>query len=686
MKNIARWLDHYSKRLCCILLAVCLVCFACMGLVESNFGKVSRHKDSYSLAELAEQIQENNTTYGKDVEVSFTPAANTRITIMTMKPSNASDTTPVPTVIACHGSNDTMSSYLISCTEIARRGYGVVLFDGEGHGESTLTLGPNTHNSAGFEAVVEYAMSLGWVDENNIGITGHSWGSRQVNAVVNWMNTNTSNHIKAALYCGSGRGLDMDPQESKIYLGAIAGVYDEHLNNMTGNSSYDFSSQRNARVQCDWVWPEFSTDEVDPSWLAGRGGSAPIDFGSDAEVQMEVWYTSHGIEPYDPASELNVDPGSLVFFNPNVTHEGTVYSPEGVACIISFFQATLGTPNGVKFLPGSNQITQISKYFSFIALISLFLMFFPLFNVLMNTEFFKKLKKGVCDDNDPALPSWHTAKGQIQYWGINLLTLAISLSLFFLICKGDTGDSMYFPASTQYPVTDVNKFLLWMMAVGICNTLLYCVINGVQEWHARRTGKEACGMLTSVLKGSTFMDVFRSVMFAGIMMTAFWGMLRIGMDVFHTTIRFSLLPNWYLPVPMRPYPYARLFLLPRYLPFFIIAWLPTTIGIAGNRYRGISESVQSVINGIFNILPMVIFIVYEYVGFLTEKHNVTDYDIYWLGSQVKSFIIPLFFITLLTRYIYRKTKNVWIASAVNILFITIMPLSSLIMYTDVVIA
>jgi len=215
-----------------------------------------------------------------------------------------------------------------TCSELTRRGYGVILFDGSGHGETTISVSAETHNTAGYEAVVEYGMSLPWVDESNVGITGHSWGSRQVNAVTNYVNNNTTNHIKAALYCGSGQGLGMDPQESEIYLGALAAVYDEHLNNMEGNGSYDLRTQRNARIQVDYLWPDFSADEVDPEWLAGRGGSAPLEFGEDALVEIGVWYTDEGPVEFDPTAELNVAPGSLIFFHPNTSHEGTVYNKE----------------------------------------------------------------------------------------------------------------------------------------------------------------------------------------------------------------------------------------------------------------------------------------------------------------------------------------------------------------------
>lgn len=558
----------------------------------------------------------------------------------------------------------------------------MLLFDGQGHGESTISLGDYTHGTAGYEAALEYGMSLPWVDETNVGITGHSWGARQVNSLTNHINANTSNHIKAVLYCGTGRGLDMDPQASQVYTGYIAAIFDEHLNNMAGNESYDLQTQRNARIQVDHLWPEFSADVVDPEWLAQRGGSAPRSFGEDAFVEFNVWYTSNGPVPFETTS-LDVQPGSLIFFNPGTTHEGTVYNEESIGYFIQFWQATLGTPAGVDFMDSTHQITQVSKYFSFIALWTLFLMMFPLVNMVLNMDFFKKLQKS------PTLtfggPAFRSGAGQAQFWITNLIIAGFSLVSFFVLCRGSTDGAMYFPGNEKWPVTDANHFLLWTMAQGIFNILLYCLLNGIQEWQDKKAGREPAGMLRVLLSGSTLMDVFRSVLFAGILLFAFWTVVRIGWEGFHSAIRFSLSPSWFMPVVLRPYPDARLLLLPRYLPFFVIAWLPTTLGLAGTNYRDLPEWVQSLITGVVNILPIIAIVAYEYIGFFTAKHNVSNYDVYWLGSQLKSFIIPLFLIAILTRYIYRKTKNVWVPAAFNIIFIELLTLSSLIMYWDAII-
>ena len=570
-----------------------------------------------------------------------------------------------------------------TCSELTRRGYGVILFDGSGHGETTISVSAETHNTAGYEAVVEYGMSLPWVDESNVGITGHSWGSRQVNAVTNYVNNNTTNHIKAALYCGSGQGLGMDPQESEIYLGALAAVYDEHLNNMEGNGSYDLRTQRNARIQVDYLWPDFSADEVDPEWLAGRGGSAPLEFGEDALVEIGVWYTDEGPVEFDPTAELNVAPGSLIFFHPNTSHEGTVYNKESISYFIQYWQAVLGTPNGVEYMPADQQISQVSKWFSFIGFWTLFLMLFPLINLALKIDFFKKLKK------EPAIEgnilSFRSIGGQLQFWGTSIVTVSFALIAFFWICGGDTGGSLYFPGNERWPVTDANKYLLWMMAQGIFNILFYSLINGIQEWRDKKAGREPAGVLTVLLQGSTLMDVFRSALFAGILVFAFWVTVRIGWDVFHTMIRFSLLPAWMNPVQVWPFPYARIWIIARYMPFFMIAWVPMSIGLSGSCYKDVPEWLMSILSGIINALPLIIFIVYEYIGFLGPKHNVTNYDMYWLGGMLKTFVLPMFIIPILTRFMYRKTKNVWVATAFNVIFITLFTLNSLIMYWEAVI-
>jgi hypothetical protein len=58
---------------------------------------------------------------------------------------------------------------------------------------------------------------------------------------------------------------------------------------------------------------------------------------------------------------------------------------------------------------------------------------------------------------------------------------------------------------------------------------------------------------------------------------------------------------------------------------------------------------------------------------------------YWLGGMLKTFVLPMFIIPILTRFMYRKTKNVWVATAFNVIFITLFTLNSLIMYWEAVI-
>ena len=106
MKMVKDWLDNHSKRLFVILLAITLLCYAAMGVVESNFLSVKYELKNYSLADLAEMIEENNASAGKNIEISFTATDAAKMDVLVMKPKNASAEHPVPLILACHGSND----------------------------------------------------------------------------------------------------------------------------------------------------------------------------------------------------------------------------------------------------------------------------------------------------------------------------------------------------------------------------------------------------------------------------------------------------------------------------------------------------------------------------------------------------------------------------------------------------
>jgi pimeloyl-ACP methyl ester carboxylesterase len=125
------------------------------------------------------------TTNGIRIEdVRFKGVKGNTMSALVYIPSNATEKTPAPGILAVHGyinSRETQDGFAI---EFARRGYVVVALDQTGHGYSDP---PAFANGFGGPDGLAYLRSLPYVDKDNIGLEGHSMGGWTVLAAASAM-------------------------------------------------------------------------------------------------------------------------------------------------------------------------------------------------------------------------------------------------------------------------------------------------------------------------------------------------------------------------------------------------------------------------------------------------------------------------------------------------------------------
>jgi len=221
-----------------VSLIVILVFSIAASLVQNNFGKTSVTYVRKSLSDMITEINANNQAYGKDVEVSFGTAssaivfgtaASSSIEFKLFVPNNASESNRLPAIILAPGMDDMKDDLYALYTELSRRGYVVVAVDKAGEGNSDLSADGYTAGSAGMEAIIEYVMSLPYVDEKRVGISGHSNGNKFLIIAMNRINLETRNHISAFLM-GQGTGFLPRLQEGvlkDVKFGMVVGKNDE---------------------------------------------------------------------------------------------------------------------------------------------------------------------------------------------------------------------------------------------------------------------------------------------------------------------------------------------------------------------------------------------------------------------------------------------------------------------------
>ncbi|MBN2157092.1 MAG: alpha/beta fold hydrolase [Candidatus Lokiarchaeota archaeon] len=110
----------------------------------------------------------------EDYDPSF-PDENGTVVAKLYKPVGASSSTPVPGVLAIHGYNNDKDVQRPHSIELSKRGIAVLAVDVLNHGDSD-NVNRSTSNPTPFAALA-YLKALDFVDETNIGVTGHSFGA-----------------------------------------------------------------------------------------------------------------------------------------------------------------------------------------------------------------------------------------------------------------------------------------------------------------------------------------------------------------------------------------------------------------------------------------------------------------------------------------------------------------------------
>ena len=120
---------------------------------------------------LAHLIQ---TSGGVKIEdVRFKGGVGENISALLYVPATATQAHPAPAVMLSHGFINTREMQSPFAIELARRGFVVLAIDMTGHGYSGGTLGVD---GFGGPAALAYLHSLPYVDDNNVGLEGHSMG------------------------------------------------------------------------------------------------------------------------------------------------------------------------------------------------------------------------------------------------------------------------------------------------------------------------------------------------------------------------------------------------------------------------------------------------------------------------------------------------------------------------------
>ena len=634
-----------SFKVLLIALVVCLV-FSCLaGAVQSSFGKVRVSYERMTLSEMIDAIGANNAAYNKDVEVSFGTAtsaivfgtaASSTMEFKLFVPKGASAQAPLPAIVLAPGMDDIKDDMAPIFTELARRGYVVAVADKAGEGNSDLSADGYTHESAGMVAVIEYVMSLPYVDESKVGIAGHSNGNKYMIIAMNHINLETSNHVEAFLM-GQGTGFmfRLNPDSVKeMKFGLLVGKNDESDTSFFKSAFYDEGDDAKNFIRA--IYPAFE----------------------GSRVPLGTWFTEDGPQDLAEGTALNAT-AARVLYNPPTTHPGMEFSKSGVKTFVDFFYGALGVPSGSRYLNSSSQIWWLQAAASFLAMLAFLFMIFPTVDLLLDAPAFRSLRKS--EENVEELPAFRDPRESVPTVLMLLCLTAFSaLSLFPLFRKGATllPPTPLLPLSFNY----MNQITYWVMITAIVACAGIIVFYWLKKLLYKKSGQQPANPFRCAdISLRTFLH---SLLFAATLYLLTCVPIILVRLLFKVDFRIAHLKFTYY----RP---ERIFVVLRYTAIFGLFYLVNAILTANTRFKDMSDKASTAIVSLGNSLGLIILVIVQYVS-LVNTHLLKVTDMASATIQVWKLFLPMLLAPVIARYIYNRTKNIWISAAFNAIFFTAM--------------
>ena len=364
------------------------------------------------------------------MDVRFIGSDGSPMSALLYVPPSATAKTPAPGILAVHGyinSRETQSGFAI---EFARRGYVVLALDQRGHGYSAP---PAFASGFGGPDGLAYLRSLAIVDQNNIGLEGHSMGGWAVLSAA----AAFPDDYKAMVLEGSSTGAPFAPEGTPAFPRNVAVVFsrfDEFSELMWG--------VRSARkiAQSPKLWKVF-------------GANAPVEPG-------EIYGS--------------VENGTArILRTPPITHPMDHLSPEAIGYSIEWFQRTL---DGGKPLPVDDQIWIWKEIGTLVAFVGFIVLLLGAFDRLLTLPYFAAFA---------ALPDITSDRHNGRWW-ISLVVgaalPAVTLLPFFQLAEALA------PASRLFPQSLTNQIATWAVLNGLIVLALSFLPGGARphfNMHAR---------------------------------------------------------------------------------------------------------------------------------------------------------------------------------------------------------
>jgi pimeloyl-ACP methyl ester carboxylesterase len=543
-----------------------------------------------------------------------------------LKPVYARDEFPLPGIVSIHGyqnNRETSDAYAI---ELARRDFVVLSIDAIGRGNSGIPNDINEYDfdpSYGGTTSLKYLKSLPFVDPEAVGLMGHSLGAEMVYNIALQDPSVKALVISGFAYTDEASG--NNPQNMLM----IYGKYDEYRQRMTGTT--DFEAQ----------------------WM-----SSPQTKNAFAESNPEFGVTY---------GDFSAGTARRVFM-PRVVHLQEAHNHEGIAEAAVWMRNSL-TPTRSYWLNEHAQIWQVKEWATLIAMLSCFASLIPLGLLLLRIKFFKSLQGPIKGKYAG------TGKSYLKYALINMLLMWLYLPLIFVLF----GLHIFvIPIDKAFPMMMVNGVVWWFLLVNLIGFFLFL------RWYKKHTEEEDLSLEELGLSYSRdrfrleWPQIGKTALLAALLFAFAYLSEHILEQIFIVDFRFIFPFASDLTIYR-----AEMFL--RYFPFLLVGFLLLGVFLHALMRRPQKKGwlgtflSWSLMNMVVMIVPLVLFLLIQYVPLLT----VGVIPFVGPGGMLASFTMNIFHLIVvlalvipISTWFYQLTGKIYLGAFLNAALVTWMFVSS----------
>lgn len=571
-------------------------------------------------------------------------------------PKKASKDNKLPAVVLTHGYLNYRELQLQNAIELARRGFVVLTVDREAHGNYGNTGNSPSLMTRGLYDAAKYLYNLEYVDKSRIGISGHSMGG------FDTASTLREDALKPE-DAPSGKGLGIISagliQAWSTYMGAGPNV------------SVGILKARDDEFFFQSTLPD-GTPSIARQYLQSVGAANFVGIEIKDSINVVNGGKYHNGELIEVELGKAAPAGFRAIYEANEIHPQNHFSIESAGYVVDFFYAAFGTPDGYKTIKPSNQVWWIKEGFSFIGLLALLALIFPVVSLILTIPCFAGLKKkklvtGEGLEVEEDLPKLCGVQKHLSYW---IPGVAVMLFGGFILKTVAIDLKKYFPLTQRFPQDTTNWVALWAMICGLFGlamVILTYVVNLIVN-KIRKVDTPVQNPFEVARIGSVS-NFLKTLLVAAMTVAALYLVVFINWGIWKTDFRLWTLGIKVFNIPMM-FP-----TMLRYAALFSVYYILSAIGNITYRVKNLPEWASIAINAVFNAFGVLLVILIQYITFRSSGEL-------WQPEMNLSYIVVfplvaiLIFATIISRKLYKKTGNIWLGSLINSLLFTMMTVSA----------